>query len=124
VYNGKFKLGNLDSSRDWGYAKDYVEMMWLMLQQEQPDEYVIATGRNTSIREFLTIAFQVVGIYDWQPYVELDERFQRPSDLRYLRGNSAKAQQKLGWRPRTSLEELIRIMVEADIELVKRYECL
>ena len=122
VKEGKFKLGNLDSSRDWGYAKDYVEMMWLMLQQDTPDEYVIATGRNTTIQEFLDIAFKVVGIDDWQRYVEIDHRFQRPSDLRYLRGNSAKAQQKLGWRPRTSLEELVQIMVEADIDLVKQYE--
>ena len=122
VQDGKFKLGNLDSSRDWGYAKDYVEMMWLMLQQETPDEYVIATGRNATIKEFLDIAFKVVGIDDWTPYVGLDKRFQRPSDLRYLRGNSEKAQRELGWKPQTSLEELVKIMIEADIELVKRYE--
>ncbi|GAK57306.1 GDP-mannose 4,6-dehydratase [Candidatus Vecturithrix granuli] len=122
IKEGKFKLGNMDSSRDWGYAKDYVEMMWLMLQQETPDEYVIATGRNTTIREFLDIAFNVVGIDDWQCYVELDPRFQRPSDLRYLRGNSSKAQRELGWQPQTTLEELVQVMVEADIELVKHYE--
>ena len=122
VKDGKFKLGNIDASRDWGYAKDYVEMMWLMLQQEEPDEYVIATGRNTTIRKFLETAFHVVGIEDWQNYVEIDERFKRPSDLVYLRGNSAKARQKLGWQPRTSLEELVGIMVEADIELVRKYE--
>ncbi len=122
VNNGKFKLGNLDSSRDWGYARDYVEMMWLMLQQEKPDEYVIATGRSTTIREFLDIAFKAIGIDDWQEYVKIDERFKRPSELSYLRGNSAKAQKELGWQPGTSLEELVRIMVEADIELVKSYE--
>ncbi len=122
VKDGKFKLGNLEASRDWGYAKDYVEMMWLMLQQEKPDEYVIATGRSTTIREFLDIAFKVIGIDDWQEYVEVDDRFKRPSDLRYLRGNSTKAQRELGWRPKTSLEELAQIMVEADIELVKQYE--
>jgi GDPmannose 4,6-dehydratase len=124
VQGRKFNLGNLDASRDWGYAKDYVEMMWLMLQQDEPDEYVIATGRNATIREFLEIAFEVVGIEDWRAYVEVDERFKRPSDLVYLRGNSAKAQKKLGWQPETSLEELVQIMVEADIELVKKYELL
>jgi GDPmannose 4,6-dehydratase len=124
INNGEFQLGNLDVKRDWGYAKDYVEMMWLMLQQDQPDEYVIATGRNASIGEFLEIAFNVVGIDDWTQYVGVDERFKRPSDLVYLRGNSAKAQNELGWQPQTSLEELIQIMVEADIELVKKYELL
>ena len=122
VKDGKFKLGNLDSSRDWGFAKDYVEMMWLMLQQDEPDEYVIATGRTASIKEFLDIAFKTVGIDDWQPYVGLDERFKRPSDLRYLRGNSAKAREKLGWTPETSLEDLVQRMIESDRELVRRYE--
>jgi GDPmannose 4,6-dehydratase len=122
VKEGQMKLGDLNSSRDWGYAKDYVEMMWLMLQQDTPDEYVVATGRNTSIRQFLDLAFQAAGIDDWQPYVAVDERFMRPSDLRYLRGNSAKAKRVLDWHPRTSLEEMVRIMVEADIELVKKYE--
>ncbi len=122
VKDGKVKLGDLNSSRDWGYAKDYVEMMWLMLQQNTPDEYVIATGRNVSIRDFVTQAFKIVGIDNWEDYVAIDERFMRPSDLRYLRGNSAKAHEKLGWKPPTSLEELVRIMVESDIELVKKYE--
>jgi GDPmannose 4,6-dehydratase len=122
VKDGKLKLGDLNSSRDWGYAKDYVEMMWLMLQQDTPDEYVIATGRTTSIREFVQSAFKAVGIEDWEEYVKIDERFMRPSDLRYLRGNSSKAHEKLGWKPRTSLEELVRVMVESDIELVKKYE--
>ncbi len=122
VKDGKVKLGDLKSSRDWGYAKDYVEMMWLMLQQDAPDEYVIATGRTTSIGEFVEQAFKAVGIDNWQDYVAIDQRFMRPSDLRYLRGNSAKAHEKLGWQPQTSLEELVRIMVASDIELVKKYE--
>ncbi len=122
VKDGKFRLGNIDSSRDWGYAKDYVEAMWLMLQQDTADEYVVATGRNATIEEFLNLAFSAAGIDDWRPYVELDERFQRPSDLRYLRGNSAKAEKNLGWVPKTSLEELAQIMVASDIELVKKYE--
>jgi GDPmannose 4,6-dehydratase len=122
VKDGKVKLGDLNSSRDWGYAKDYVEMMWLMLQQDTPDEYVIATGRTTSIRDFLIQAFKAIDVDNWQDYVAIDERFMRPSDLRYLRGNSAKAHEKLEWQPKTSIEELVRIMVEADIELVKKYE--
>ncbi len=122
VKDGKFKLGNLDASRDWGYAKDYVEMMWLMLQQDEPDEYVIATGRSATIRDFLDIAFKVIGIDDWQPYVGVDERFKRPSELRYLRGNSSKAQKNLGWSPQTSLEGLVELMIESDRELVRKYE--
>lgn len=122
IQDGQFMLGNLDSSRDWGFAGDYVEMMWLMLQQETPDEYVIATGRNATIEEFLNIAFGSVGITDWNQYVSLDERFQRPSDLRYLRGNSKKAEEKLGWKPQTSLLDLVKMMVESDRELVRRFE--
>lgn len=122
VQDGKFRLGNIESSRDWGYARDYVEMMWLMLQQDTPDEYVVATGRTTKIREFVELAFQSVGIPDWQAHVLVDDRFKRPSDLRYLRGNSAKAHHELGWSPKTSVEELARLMVAADLELVKKYE--
>lgn len=122
VKDGKIKFGNLDSKRDWGYAKDYVEMMWLMLQQDTPDDFVIATGETYSIKDFLTMAFEHVGIKDWQKYIETDERFKRPSDLRYLRGNSSKAKEKLGWEPKTKLKELIKIMVEADLELVSKYE--
>ncbi|MCB0317135.1 MAG: GDP-mannose 4,6-dehydratase [Bdellovibrionales bacterium] len=122
VQEGRFKLGNLDSSRDWGYAKDYVEAMWMMMQQDQPDEYVIATGRNVTIKDFLDGAFKVVGINDWSDLVGIDPRFQRPSDLKYLRGNCTKAKEKLGWQAATSLEDLVKIMVEADRELVKKYE--
>lgn len=122
VKDGRFKLGNIDSCRDWGFAKDYVEGMWLMLQQEKPDEYVIATGRSVSIKDFLDIAFRSIGIDDWHPYVEIDDRFKRPSDLVYLRGNSNKAKEELHWQPRTSLEQLVERMVQSDIELVQKYE--
>ncbi|MEZ4753582.1 MAG: GDP-mannose 4,6-dehydratase [Bdellovibrionota bacterium] len=122
VQEGKFKLGNLDSSRDWGYAKDYVEAMWIMMQQDTPDEYVIATGRNVSIRDFLSAAFSAVGIDDWSDLVGIDPRFQRPSDLKYLRGNCTKAKEKLGWEAQTSLEDLVKIMIESDRELVRKYE--
>ena len=122
IQEGKFKLGNLDSSRDWGYAKDYVEAMWMMMQQDTPDEYVIATGRNVTIKDFLDAAFNVVGIDDWSDLVGLDPRFQRPSDLKYLRGNCTKAKEKLGWEAATQLEDLVKIMVESDRELVRHYE--
>jgi GDPmannose 4,6-dehydratase len=122
VRDGKIKFGNLDSKRDWGYAKDYVEMMWKMLQQETPDDYVIATGVNYSVREFLQFAFAEVGITDWEQYIEIDERFKRPADLTYLRGNAAKAKEKLGWEAATDLKQLIKIMIESDLELVKKYE--
>ncbi len=116
------KFGNLDSKRDWGFAKDYVEMMWLMLQQENPEDFVIATGSTYSIEDFLTKAFAVIGIKDWSNHVQMDDRFKRPSDLKYLRGNSAKAKNKLGWEPKTDIDELVRIMVEADRELVRKTE--
>lgn len=122
VRDGKFMLGNLDASRDWGFARDYVEAMWLMLQQDKPNEYVIATGRTASIHDFLNAAFKAVDIHDWQPYVAIDERFKRPSELRYLRGNSELASQELGWQPRTSLEELVGHMIESDRALVRRFE--
>lgn len=122
VSNGKVKFGNLDSKRDWGYAKDYVEMMWRMLQQEKPDDYVIATGKNYSVREFLEFAFEAVGIDDYKQYIEIDDRFKRPADLTYLRGNAAKAKEKLDWESKTDLKELVKIMIESDLELVERYE--
>lgn len=122
VRGGKFMLGNINSKRDWGYAKDYVEMMWMMLQEDKPDDYVIATGVAHSIEDFLRMSFESVGIDDWHPYVEFDPRFMRPSDLTYLRGNSAKAKEQLGWVPKTDLKELVKIMVEADLEMVKENE--
>jgi GDPmannose 4,6-dehydratase len=110
-------LGNLDAERDWGYAKDYVEAMWLMLQQDEPDDYVIATGEAHSVRELVEIAFAHAGL-EPERYVEIDPRFLRPAEVEHLIGDYSKAREKLGWRPRTSFEELIRLMVDADLELL------
>ncbi|MBN1528778.1 MAG: GDP-mannose 4,6-dehydratase [Thermoleophilaceae bacterium] len=110
-------LGNLDAERDWGYAKDYVEAMWLMLQQDEPDDYVIATGRSNSVRELVDRAFECVGL-DPEQYVKLDPRHLRPAEVEHLVGDPSKAREKLGWEPRTTFEELVRIMVEADLELL------
>jgi len=111
----KLYLGNLDAKRDWGYAGDYVEAMWLMLQQDTPDDYVIATGETRSVREFLAEAFGRVGL-DWQDYVEFDERYLRPSEVQLLVGDASHARSKLGWTPRTSFTELVRLMVDSDLE--------
>jgi GDPmannose 4,6-dehydratase len=108
-------LGNLDAKRDWGYAKDYVEAMWLMLQQDQPDDYVIATGETHSVQEFVEKACAVAGISDWQSVVEIDDKFKRPAEVDLLIGDPSKAKQKLGWEPKTSFDDLVRIMVEADM---------
>jgi len=112
-------LGNLDAERDWGYAPDYVEAMWLMLQQDTPDDYVIATNEKYSVREFLTEAFKVVGIEDWSSYVVQDPRYMRPAEVDVLLGDYTKAKQNLGWSPKTSFKNLVRIMVENDIEILK-----
>jgi GDPmannose 4,6-dehydratase len=111
----KIYLGNLKAKRDWGYAPDYVEAMWLMLQQDEPDDYVIATGMQNTIGELLSIGFNHVGIPDWKQYIESDARFKRPADLFSLCGDSTKAQTKLGWKPRTSFEEMVKSMVDADL---------
>ncbi|MEH2304050.1 GDP-mannose 4,6-dehydratase [Nostoc sp.] len=111
----KIYMGNLDSKRDWGYAKDYVKAMWLMLQQDQPDDYVIATGETHSVREFLELAFSYVNL-NWQDYVEFDERYLRPSEVDLLIGDSTKARQKLDWTPSVTFEELVSLMVEADLQ--------
>ena len=108
-------MGNLDAKRDWGYAKDYVKAMWLMLQQEQPDDYVISTGETHSVKEFLNLAFGYVNL-DWQDYVEFDDRYLRPAEVELLIGDSTKAQQKLGWKPSVTFEELVGLMVEADLK--------
>lgn len=111
-------LGNPDAKRDWGYAKDYVEMMWRMLQADQPDDYVIATGETHSVREFVALAFQIAGIPDWESKVRWhDPRYERPAEVDHLIGNPAKAKAQLGWVPATSFAELVRIMVEADLAL-------
>jgi GDPmannose 4,6-dehydratase len=111
----KIYMGNLDAKRDWGYAKDYVRAMWLMLQQEQADDYVIATGETHSVREFLQLAFSHVNL-DWQDYVEFDDRYLRPAEVDLLIGDPTKAQQKLGWKPSVTFEELVALMVEADLQ--------
>ncbi len=111
----KTYLGNLDSKRDWGYARDYVRAMWLMLQQDQPDDYVIATGETYSIREFLDLAFGYVNL-DWHDYVEFDERYLRPAEVELLIGDPSKAKQKLGWEPSVTFPELVGLMVEADLQ--------
>ena len=111
----KLFMGNLDSKRDWGYAKDYVRAMWLMLQQEKPDDYVIATGETHSIKEFLDLAFGHVNL-DWQDYVEFDERYLRPAEVDLLIGDPTKAKQKLSWQPSVTFAELVSLMVEADLK--------
>ena len=112
-------LGNLDAKRDWGYAPDYCEAMWLMLQQDKPDDYVIATNETYSIKDFLRIAFGEVGIQDWEQYVGQDPRFMRPAEVDVLRGDSSKALNDLGWKPKTSFEELVRNMVGNDVRLIE-----
>jgi len=113
----ELRLGNLEVRRDWGFAGDYVKAMWLMLQQDEPDDYVIASGENHSVRDFAALAFDHVGL-DWEKYVKMDERFMRPAEVPDLKGDASKARAKLGWAPETSFEELVRMMVDAD---VKRY---
>jgi GDPmannose 4,6-dehydratase len=108
-------LGNLDSSRDWGYAGDYVEAMWMMLQQDEPDDYVIATGETHSNRELLDLAFRQAGIDDWKPLVTQDPRFMRPAEVDLLSGDASKAKAKLGWKPRVTFEELVKMMYENDL---------
>ncbi|MEA5619001.1 GDP-mannose 4,6-dehydratase [Cronbergia sp. UHCC 0137] len=118
IFAGKQKkmyMGNLDAKRDWGYAKDYVKAMWLMLQQDQPDDYVIATGETHSVREFLELAFGYVNL-KWEDYVEFDQRYLRPAEVDLLIGDPTKAQQKLGWKTSVTFKELVALMVEADLQ--------
>ena len=110
----------MDVSRDWGFAGDYVRAMWLMLQQDEPEDYVIATGQSHSVRYLLQVAFQHVGIDDWRPYVVQDERFFRPADVAVLVGDASKARAKLGWQPTVGFQQLIEMMVDADLENEKR----
>jgi GDPmannose 4,6-dehydratase len=117
----KLYLGNLDAKRDWGYAREYVEAMWLMLQQDKADDYVIATGETHSVAEFLTEAFAHVNL-DWHDYVELDPKYLRPAEVDLLIGDASKASRELGWNPKVTFKELVRLMVDADISTINRSE--
>jgi GDPmannose 4,6-dehydratase len=115
----KLVLGNLDAQRDWGFAGDYVEAMWQMLQLDEPDDFVIATGETHSVKEFVELAFQRVGL-EWREYVETDERFLRPAEVDLLVGDASKAKAALGWAPKVGFRHLVEMMVDADVELAKR----
>ena len=117
-YEDHIKLGNLDSKRDWGYSPDYMEAAWLMMQHETPEDFVIATGKSHSIRDFLDIAFNCVGIDDWSNYVVQDPKYMRPAEIDVLCGDSSKARKQLGWSPKTSFEEMVERMVTTDIGLL------
>jgi GDPmannose 4,6-dehydratase len=122
IYHGiqdELKLGNLDAQRDWGFAGDYIEAMWLMLQQEKPDDYVVASGETHTVREFCEIAFKAAGM-DWEKYVKVDPKFLRPAEVSLLQGDASKAKKVLGWKPKTSFKQLIRMMVDSDIDLVSK----
>ena len=123
IYLGQadtISLGNLDAKRDWGYAPDYVEAMWLMLQQDVADDYVIATGESHSVRDFLDVAFNYVGIQDWSKHIIIDPKFLRPAEVDVLRGNSNKAKEKLGWAPKTEFKDMVHTMVRTDIALLNK----
>jgi len=113
----KLHLGNLEAKRDWGYAPEYVEAMWLMMQQPEPDDYVIATGQSHSVREFVELAFDYAGL-DWQKYVEIDLRYFRPTEVDLLQGDSSKAGRKLGWEAKVKFHDLVKLMVDADVQLL------
>jgi GDPmannose 4,6-dehydratase len=122
-FQHKLYLGNLDARRDWGHAEDYVRAMWLMLQHHEPGDFVIATGENHSVREFLDVASSCAGV-DWQSHVEIDPRYYRPTEVDCLQGDSCKARRELGWEPRISFEQLVTSMVEADLELARQEQTL
>jgi GDPmannose 4,6-dehydratase len=119
----KLFLGNLDARRDWGYAGDYVEAMWLMLQQEAPDDYVVATGESHSVREFLDVAAEYCD-FDWKKHVEIDPRYYRPTEVDHLLGDSSKARKKLGWEPKVGFIQLVKLMVDHDMDLARRERTL
>ena len=116
-------LGNLEAARDWGFAGDYVEAMWLMLQQDQPDDFVIATGESHTVRDLLDESFGMLDL-DWREHVQLDPRYRRPTEVNHLRGDASKARAKLGWQPRVSFRELLRMMVEHDLQLARQEKTL
>ena len=115
----ELRLGNLDARRDWGFAGDFVQAMWLMLQQDKPDDFVIATGETRTIREFCQVAFGRAGL-DWEKYVVIDERFFRPAEVNILLGDAAKASETLGWKPETSFEKMVQLMVDHDLQMVAK----
>lgn len=117
----ELNLGNLEAKRDWGYAPDYIESMWLMLQQDEPDDYVVATNESHTVMEFAEKAFNLVGL-DWQKYVKVDRRFLRPLDVNFLQGDFSKARQKLGWQPKVKFNELVEIMVKEDLDRWQRWQ--
>ncbi|MEX1117238.1 MAG: GDP-mannose 4,6-dehydratase, partial [Terrimicrobiaceae bacterium] len=114
-------LGNLDAKRDWGYAPEYVEAMWMMVQQDQPDDYVVATGETHSVQEFVEAAFGHVGL-DWKEHVKYDERYERPAEVDLLVGDASKAKRQLNWEPKVKFQELVRIMVDADLAAASRHK--
>jgi len=109
-------LGNLDSERDWGFAGDYMEAVWKMMQQKKSEDYLISTGENHSVRDFLDVAFKYVGIKNWTKYIKIDPRFKRPTDLSHLQGSSNRARKILNWKPKVKFEELVKMMVDADLK--------
>ena len=119
----KLYLGNLDAKRDWGYAGDFIEAMWMMLQQPFPDDYIVATGESHSVREFLDLAGACCGV-DWKQHVETDPRYFRPAEVDFLLGDSSKARLKLNWKPRVTFEALVRMMVEHDLDLARQEQTL
>jgi GDPmannose 4,6-dehydratase len=119
----KLFLGNLDARRDWGFAGDFVEAMWLMLQQDAPDDYVVATGASHTVRELVEIAFAEVGL-DWRRHVELDPRYLRPTEVDFLEGDATKAHERLAWRPRVAFRELVKMMVAHDLDLARQERAL
>jgi GDPmannose 4,6-dehydratase len=122
IYHGvsnKIELGNLDAVRDWGYAFEYVEAMWLMLQQDEPDDYIIATNATKSVRDFLRLAFSCIGVNDWEKYVVSTKENMRPAEVEFLRGDYTKAKEKLGWEPKKKLKDIVSVMVSTDLALWK-----
>ena len=117
----RIELGNIDAGRDWGFAPEYVEAMWLMLQQNEPDDYIIATNETHTIKEFLRVTFEIAGL-DWQKYTRIDERFMRPLDVRFLKGNYQKSMDKLGWEPKIKFKELAEIMLKSDMERWNKWQ--
>jgi GDPmannose 4,6-dehydratase len=118
----EIRLGNLDSKRDWGFAGDYVEAMWRMMQQKEPDNYIISTGETHSVRDFLKVAFNHVGIKNWEKYIKIDPMHKRPAELHVLKGKSDKARKKLGWKPKVKFKELVKMMVGADLKRLSKEE--